>query len=227
MTKKLELQKAINLRKKGISIKTIANKLHVSSSTASRWCKKVILSIEQKEILLKNSRNPFFGKRKKYIFTQVRKKEKEIRAERLNGIKDIGTLTKRELFLIGVGLYWAEGFKKDRRLGFANSDPKMIKLFLKWLIQCCNVSIDSIRLRVGLNMSHKNRINIVEMYWSEITHIPLTQFQKPFFQKFVWKKKFSNSENYYGVLRIRVNKQLKLLRRIAGSIEGIKLTASG
>ncbi|KKS97935.1 MAG: hypothetical protein UV73_C0004G0077 [Candidatus Gottesmanbacteria bacterium GW2011_GWA2_43_14] len=226
MSKKIEFQKAVALRKKGLSIKTIAKRLKISSSSASRWCKNVELTSEQKEILLKNSRDPFYGQRKKHVLKQIRNKEKEIKRELSKGIKDIGNLTKRELFLTGVGLYWAEGFKKDRRLGFANSDPKMIKLFLKWLTECCDVSIELIRLSVGLNLSHSNRIEEVQQYWSEITKIPLSQFQKPFFQKFLWKKKFSDPENYYGVLRIRVNKQLKLFRRIAGWIEGLKLTVS-
>jgi hypothetical protein len=44
----------------------------------------------------------------------------------------------RELFLLGVGLYWAEGGKDkpyDRReyACFVNSDPGMIRIFMAWL----------------------------------------------------------------------------------------------
>lgn len=226
MTKKLENQKAVILRKKGISIKKIAKKLHISSSTASKWLKNVELSQELKDRLYKNAHDPFYGRRKDHVMNQIKKKEKEIKKEKLLGIKNIGKLTKRELFITGVGLYWAEGFKKDRRLGFANSDPSMIKLFIKWLTGCCNVPKDQIRLRIGLNISHNHRINEVEKYWSELTEIPLNHFQKPFFQKFKWKKKYPNENNYFGVLRIRANKQLKLFRRISGWIEGLKLNGS-
>jgi hypothetical protein len=50
----------------------------------------------------------------------------------------VGELSARELFLVGVGLYWAEGGKDkpyDRRenVVFVNSDPSMIKVFLAWL----------------------------------------------------------------------------------------------
>jgi hypothetical protein len=43
----------------------------------------------------------------------------------------IGPLTERELFLVGVGLYWAEGSKSKtyairERIAFINSDPTMI-----------------------------------------------------------------------------------------------------
>lgn len=226
MIKHLEHKKAILLRKKGLSIKKIAIKLRISSSTANIWLKNVKLTREQKERLYKNAHDPFFGKRKQHVLNQIKKKEREINKEKKLGIKDIGKLTARELFISGVGLYWAEGFKKDRRLGFANSDPSMIKLFIKWLTGYCNVPKDQIRLRVCLNISHNHRIKEVEKYWSELTEIPLNHFQKPFFQKFKWKKKYPNENNYFGVLRIRANKQLKLFRRISGWIEGLKLNGS-
>ena len=226
MTKQHEHKKAIQLRKKGNSIKSIAKKLNISTSTANIWLKNVELTQEQKDRLYKNAHDPFFGKRKKHVLQQIKKKEREIFKEKKLGIKDIGEITKRELFLVGVGLYWAEGFKKDKRLGFANSDPYMIQLFINWLTNCCNVRKEGLRLRVGLNISHIHRIKEVEKFWSNFTKIPLDHFQKPYFQKFKWKKKFPNENNYYGVLRIRANKQLKLFRRIFGWIEGLKLTTT-
>lgn len=36
------------------------------------------------------------------------------------------------LFIFGVALYWAEGFKTGGALGLTNSDPEMIKVWLKW-----------------------------------------------------------------------------------------------
>ena len=223
MTKTIERRKAILLRKKGLSIKKIASKLKISTSTANIWCKNIELTQAQKDQLYKNAHDPFFGKRKNHVLNQIKKKEKAIAIEKKLGIKDIGKLSKRELFIAGVGLYWAEGFKKDRRLGFANSDPAMIKLFLRWLRECCKVNEESIRLRVGLNISHKKRIGVVEKYWSEITGIPLINFQKPFFQQFKWKKSYPDENNYFGVLRIRANKKLALFRRILGWIEGLKI----
>lgn len=223
MTKHLEHKKAIALRKNGISIKKIAKKLGISSSTANIWLKNVELTQEQKTQLFKNAHDPFYGKRKNHVLNQIKKKEKEIKNENRLGIKDIGKLSKRELFICGVGLYWAEGFKKDRRLGFANSDPKMITLFIKWLTECCHVPKNQIMLRVGLNISHKHRVLEIENYWSRLTDIPLTNFQKPYFQKFKWKKTFPIENKYFGVLRIRANKQLKLFRRLLGWIEGLKL----
>lgn len=215
-------KKARQLRRKGLGIKTIAYKLGVSSSTISLWCRDIKLTPKQHKELERRYRDPYFGRRKANILRQRQKKLTAIESLKQIGIQEIGKLSERELFIAGVALYWAEGFKKDKRLGFANSDPAMIKFFLKWLISSCNVPKASIRLRLGLNISHKYRINVVEDYWSKITGISKSQFQKPFFQKFIWKKEFPDPSKYYGVLRIRANKQLTLFRKIHGWIEGLK-----
>lgn len=218
-------QKAIVLREQGLGIKTIAYKLGVSSSTVSLWCRDVKLTSLQRKELEKRAHDPFYGRRLTNILLQQNKKLKKIKELNSLGIKQIGKLTPGELFIAGVALYWAEGFKKDNRLGFANSDPKMINLFLKWLIKNCEVPKKDIRVRVGLNISHKGRIKEVEKHWSVLTKLPLSQFQKPFFQKFIWKKDFPKPEEYFGVLRIRANKQLPLFRKIHGWIEGLKINS--
>lgn len=151
-------------------------------------------------------------------------KEKRLKEE---GIKKIGSLNKRELFLIGVALYWAEGFKKDSRAGFASSDPKMIKVFIQWLKKCCDYEEKDLTLRVTANESHEYRIDKIEKYWSKVSGVPLESFNKPFFQKVKWKKHYDNPEKYFGVLRIRVRKSKDFLRKIHGWIEGIQLAISG
>ncbi len=51
---------------------------------------------------------------------------------------EIGTLTDRELFLLGVGLYWSEGakskpYRRQESVTFINSDADMIRVYLAWL----------------------------------------------------------------------------------------------
>lgn len=215
-------QKARTLRIQGFGVKTIARTIGVSSSTVSLWCKDIMLSPEQIEELQRRARDPYYGLRYMNVQRQKEKRLKLITSLLKQGAKEVGKLTKRELFIAGIALYWAEGFKKDSRLGFANSDPTMIKFFLRWLIQYCQVPKEDIRLRVTLNISHKERVQIVEKHWSVVTNISLSQFQKAFFQQTVWKKEYTKPEEYFGVLRIRANKQLTLFRKIHGWIDGLK-----
>lgn len=216
--KEKERLQALELRKKGKSIREIAKILNVSSSIVSLWVRDIILSPSQKQRLI----NKVFsrlqkGRRKAQKFQkQLRlKNKKQLEA---NAIKELGVLTSRDIFVIGIALYWGEGFRKDKRLGFATSDPAMAKFFLKWL-RLAKVPLKDIRLRVGLNIGHKKRVKDVENYWSKQIGIPLDQFQKPFFQKFKLKKEFPEPEKYFGVLRIRANQQSSLFIKIQKWIE--------
>lgn len=227
MSKPEKQKEAKELRLKGKSFKAIAKKLKVSPASIHNWCREIKLTLEQKEKLKRRSFEAFQRGRKIASENQRLKRLTEIERLKKEGIVDVSKISKREFFLVGVALYWAEGFKKDSRLGFANSDPNMVKFFLYWLTKICGVPKESIRLRVGLNISHKSRIKKVENYWSELIQIPISQFQKPFFQNFKWKKEFKNPENYFGVLRIRANQQRQLFRKIHGWIEGLKVNATG
>lgn len=218
--------KARDLRKQGIGIKTISHTLSVSSSTASLWCRDIELTSDQIKILQKNARDPFFGKRLEYIQKKQAQRKEKIRSLREEGITNIGTISKRDLFITGISLYWAEGFKKDNLVGFANTDPAMIKIFLLWLKNCCDISQERIKCRLGINEYYKEKIDVFELYWSNILQIPISQFQKPYIQKVQWKKHYDNPEDYHGVLRIRVTKSIDLLRKIYGWIEGLTIDSN-
>src|SRR3989344_6035372 len=74
---------------------------------------------------------------------------------------------RRELFLIGASLYLAEGYNKgDGEFGFTNSNPKIIKLIIRWLNDCCKISKYKIHLRIALNYLHKDRTASVLQFWS-------------------------------------------------------------
>jgi len=214
--------KARELRREGQGIKTIAHALEVSSSTVSLWCRDIELTAEQIVMLELRAKDPFYGKRLKYLTALKEKNNKHIQELREKGILDVGTLTERELFVGGICLYWAEGFKKDNQMGFSNSDPTMIRFYITWLEHCCKISKDRLKLRVGVNECYKNKINEIQLFWSEVLNIPISQFQKPFFQKVTWKKVYDNPSDYHGVLRVRVSKSSELLRTMFGWIEGVK-----
>ena len=225
MSKSVQKLEAIRLRLTGKSIKKIAKQLKVSVSSASSWCRDVELSLSQKMILETNARNPYYAGRGIYLRRLKKRTNSKIKRLQKIGIKKVGTLNKRELFLTGAALYWAEGFKKDTQAGFGSLDPAMIKFFKKWLKDCFGYQNRDLIFRVTANISHKRRIKVIEKYWSGALGVPLNQFQKPFFQNVKWKKTYENLDEYYGVLRIKVRKSKDFLREIHGFIEGLKVNA--
>lgn len=214
--------KARQLRQNGLGLKTIAHQLQVSSSTVSLWCQDIVLTEEQIRELGQRARDPYYGKRLVHIQKQQKEKEEKIKKLTDEALRRVLKMNQEELFYAGIALYWAEGFKKDNLVGFANSDPGMVKFFILWLNKCCKVSPSRLKLRVGVNNDYRSTIGQIENYWSEILEIPKTQFQKPFFQQVKWKKIYENPENYHGVIRVRVSKSTDLLRTIRGWIEGLR-----
>ncbi len=213
------------LRRNGLSLSQIYEKTKVPITTIRSWISSIVLSKDQKNALRDRTQRALQGGR---IKAQRLKKEKRAILEKtlLNkGIREIGKLSSREFFLIGVGLYWAEGFKNkhERRLGFCNSDPTMIKFYITWLEKALNIKRKDLIARLTLNIYHKNKTLELEKYWSRITSIPLSQFTKPFYQNSLWKKQY-NVDTYRGVLRIHVKNSLDYLLKMRGWIKGLTLS---
>ncbi len=219
--KQIEYEKAIKLRKTGKSIKKIAKTLSVSVSIVSIWCRGVKLTELQKEKI----------KRRKVGIRHLRRLAKQSHLEKILRLKklfdeafsEVKPLNNQEVFLTGLALYWAEGFKsiKEGRLGFCNSDPKMIKFMMNWFEKALKIKREDFTLRVEFNESHKDRTKEIQTFWAKLTSIPLNQFGKPFYQRSNWLRDYSNRGKYYGVLRIRVRRSGELLNKTRGWISGL------
>jgi hypothetical protein len=223
MAKPEEKRRAKLLRVNGNSIKDIAKELQVSPSSVSLWCRDVVLSKQQIADLERRAKDPHYGRRLEYSQAQRRSRVEKEEKLMLKGTQDVGQLSRRELFLVGVALYWSDGFKKDSQVGFANSDPQMIKLFVKWLIECCGRSVEELLFRVTVNSAHQYRVEEVQQYWADVLAVSMDSFQKPFFQNVRWKKQYDDPRSYFGVLRVRVRRSVNFLRLIRGWIEGLKV----
>jgi hypothetical protein len=144
ISKDQEKQKAVSLRREGYSYNEILKIVPVAKSSLSLWLKEVGLSKQQKQRLtekkLASARRGAESRRNQKIFiTEKIKSEAQ---------KEILEISEKELWLIGVALYWAEGSKeKDRKSGkmcFNNSDHKMVLLFRKWLVEICKIPADEL-----------------------------------------------------------------------------------
>ncbi|MFE2041008.1 hypothetical protein ACFXAZ_08760 [Streptomyces sp. NPDC059477] len=142
----------------------------------------------------------------------------------------IGDLSPRELFLVGIGLYWAEGTKDkpyDRRenVVFVNSDPGMIQVYLAWL-NLLDVAPERLRFTV---MIHENAdVEGAERYWADLVGADRSTFNKTTLKKHNPKTVRKNvGDTYRGCLVIKVLQGADLYRRIEGSWCGIVDAATG
>ncbi len=219
-----EKDRAISLREKGFSYSEISKEILVSKSTLSLWLRSVVLSEENlKKIEKKITQGRLRGGRRR------REQRLDRTSELVNRARgEIGTISERELWLIGVSLYWAEGSKEkeayNRSTGvrFTNSDPYMIRLFLIWLKMICGVSNDYIVLEIYIHENRKDKIDGVIKYWSDITGFSINNFTRIYYKKNIVKtKRLNMGDGYFGLVRIRVKKSSSLMREISGWINGI------
>ena len=94
------------------------------------------------------------------------------------GLERIGQLSEREFLVLGLALCAGEGGKTNGEVGFANSDPRMILVFVTWLRHF--FEIDETRLRTRLYLHARLDLDAAIDFWSVLAAIPPSQFAKPY-----------------------------------------------
>jgi predicted transcriptional regulator len=223
---RIEKQKAIKLRKGGLSYAQIGKLLHISKGTLSYWLSDIKLSKQSQKILDERS-----YKKSTAALIERNKNQTVLAAERANKIrssakKEARELIKDPLFLTGVNLYWAEGYKKGaegskwKSVDFTNADPVMIATMMRFFLKVCAVPMEKIRAQL---IAHENvDIDLAVKYWIKITKISNEKFIKTCIsdkRKSKNKRKISNLT--HGTLHIRIN-DVRFFFRMIGWIDGLK-----
>ena len=218
-----EQTKAISLRKMGHTYREILKQVPVAKSTLSLWLRNVGLSKRQvqritEKKLAAGRRGANAQKLKRELSTQD---IKESAAKEIDNLNFDWTY----LWLMGAMLYWAEGAKEKTNsqatgVKFSNTDPLMLKLMKRWLLDVCNVPANQIVYNLYLHENHKFRLEAVKKYWLKVLEID--RLQAVYFKKHTVKTVRKNiGENYFGLMMMVVKKSTSLNRRIAGWTEAI------
>ena len=215
---KVELKlKAQSLRRRGLSIKQIEKKLQVSRSSVSLWVRDIKLSRKKLEKLYLNKRTGSLKGSIIAALNKIRRREEMTLKLLKEGKRNVGRLTKRDRFIAGISLYFAEGSKSDDNVSFSNSDWRSILFMMNWLREFCKVSEKKFRCSFYLHDNLDE--NKAKRFWSKVTGIPLAQFQKTYIVK-NRTERFRRTKHEYGVCRITVS-NVNLHRKIMGWIEGL------
>ncbi|TSC83945.1 MAG: Uncharacterized protein G01um101413_748 [Parcubacteria group bacterium Gr01-1014_13] len=168
-------QKALTLRKEGMSYSQIKNILKIGKGTLSHWLQDYPLSKER----IKELRDGGGKRIEKYRETMRQKRGARLKVVYESQKKILLPLNKRELLIAGLFLYWGEGSKSHATdLRLSNTDPSMIKFFIKWLTVC--LQVPKSKLKVQLHLYSDMHIDKEINFWSNTLNIPDTQFIKPY-----------------------------------------------
>lgn len=168
-------QRVFDLRNAGLSYSQIKEKIPVSKSTLSIWLKDLPLSRERINELRAHSERRIEKFRETWRRKRERNFEKIYRVE----AKTIGRLSRRELYLLGLFLYWGEGSKTMRStVSLSNTNPLVCKFFVYWLQKVCGVPRKSIIIR--LHCYTDSDIAAEKKFWLKQLDLPETSFRKPY-----------------------------------------------
>lgn len=220
MAKSIKRNKAQKLRKSGRSIREITQQLGVSKSTVSLWCRDVKLTSQQTKALERRMLEGFHRGRMKAA--QLKQAEKAVRIARMQqeGRVLLSNITRRDLFLLGLGLYWGEGTKSGLAK-FSNSNLVLLKLFIRWLEDIWGIPRKQLSFLLLINEKHRTRIQEVLRYWCRTLRVSENQFTKPVLIKAKTQKNYNDFPKYYGTIQVRAKKSTNLLYKIHGIFNAI------
>lgn len=175
-------EKALVLRKQGMSYSQIKKILGVSKSTLSYWLRDYPLPEEKIKELQRIGAHRSEQAIERYRETMRQKRERRLNRFYKEQMKLFFPFNKRDLLLAGLFLYWGEGAKtKTTQLSISNTDPSMIRFFVAWLTNSLGVSKE--KLRIQLHLYKDMEIKKETIFWSKALNIPEKQFNKPYIKE--------------------------------------------
>ncbi|MDB5181076.1 MAG: hypothetical protein JWO54_839 [Candidatus Saccharibacteria bacterium] len=124
-------------------------------------------------------------------------------------IKSFLSPQEERLFGMGVGIYWGEGNKKNiNTVRVGNTDAKLIKVFIDFLIIICGVKPN--KIRYGLQVFTDVEENVALHYWLNELNITRNQIMPTISRINSGKIGTYKIKNQFGVMTVYVfNRKLR------------------
>jgi len=165
-------------RRMGKSYRKISQELGIPKSTLSNWFSGIKWSQRIKNDLTRKAN--YVAKKRLRLVNKARQKMWEQWREnfRKEAKREFPKLLNNPLFVLGTALYWGEGDHKleNGNVRLINTDPKIIRLFSKFLLDIARVQPEKLIASLILypDLSEKTCKN----FWSRVSNVPISQFQK-------------------------------------------------
>jgi len=169
-------EKVLQLRSAGYSYNYIVSQTGLSKSTLSDWLTKIpytpnpeTLATIGKALAASIAAN---AKIKQASFSLAKEEAK----------RDVGKLSRRDLFMFGLGLYLGEGSKTGGITRVVNADPRVIRFTIAWLMA---IGLSNKNLNMRLHLYPDSDVKKSTQFWMKETGLTKEQFLKP---QIDWRK---------------------------------------
>jgi transcriptional regulator with XRE-family HTH domain len=208
--------RARELRSQGLDYEEIVAALGVSKSSVSLWVRDMP---RPPRLSYEETRKRAAEGVRSYWAAERPAREARREAVRAASAAEIGNLNDREILIAGAIAYWCEGTKSKahklrERILFINSDPGLIKFFLRFLTVA---RVQSAQLRFRVYIHETADVAAAERFWADIIGADRGSFYKAVLKQHNPRTVRSNiGADYHGCLRIDVLQSADLYRRIEG-----------
>lgn len=208
--------RARELRTRGFAYHQIVEELGVSKSSVSGWVSDMPRPdrLSYEECCKRQAEGVA-----RYWATERPLREAGREAISAAAAKEIGVLSDRETIIAGAVAYWCEGgknkpYRRHDRVNFINSDPVMIKFFLRFL-DVAGIPREQVTFRVYVHESAD--VAAAQRFWLDVTSAHPGQFRSPTLKRHNPRTVRKNTgADYHGCLRIDVQRSVGLYRKIDG-----------
>jgi hypothetical protein len=207
---------ARELRVQGLDLEEIAAAIGVAKSSVSLWVRDLP---RPARLSYEECRKRAAEGAHRYWAAERPVREAARAATRETAAAQIGALTDREMVIAGAIAYWCEGgkskpYRRDDRVIFTNSDPALIRFFLRFLDVA---GTPHARLRFRVSIHESADVEAAQHFWLDVTGATADQFATPALKRHnpVTVRK-NVGATYHGCLRIEVSRSADLYQRIAG-----------
>ena len=218
------------MRMAGYSYNEIRARLGVPKATLSDWFHNLVLSDRARARLKGRVSQGTVNGLVKRNKMQTHLAQQRTRIVREVAQKRIPEIRKGDLLLIGALLYWAEGYKRPltregreltaHAISFVNTDPEMIRVFLRFLVEILQVAREDVVLAMRL-YPHINE-NKAACYWLGVTGLKPSNLRKTtFLISGASRSRRPFSRLPYGSLQVAVYDTEKFYQ-LMGFIDGVK-----
>lgn len=208
---------AVELRKKGYSYGYISEKTKRTKGALSYWLTDIPY-VPNQETVEKIGRA-----RAASTLTKSRIRRASLEDARGYAEKLVGQINKRDILMLGLGLYLGEGTKTHNIVRMINSNPEIIRFTMKWFRDVFGIGGSHFRIRLHLYPDSDVTASI--RFWSSQVGLPKKYFYPVHIDERKDKKVAKKGKTPYGTAHLSVISKGKktlgvtLFRRITAMID--------
>lgn len=196
MTKSQDKIKAIALRKEGHSYARISAQLGVSKGTLCVWLAGVPYTPNEETLRRIGKARAASSAAKSKILSD------SLHLAHIEARRDVGKISDRDLFMLGLGIYIGEGTKSIYTPCVVNADPVVIQSAIQWFMRVLGVPRNNFRMVLHIYPDIDEDESL--LFWSKTTTIPVSQFLKTQVDMRRNKRRVNRGKLPHGTVHLRV-----------------------